>query len=169
MTSISPPQSAQTWITQTTPCLHLAFVRVHQMAPSTVFRPTGAAGEADHVEPGSVPSSLTCNRPTLASTRRGFEHKIVPNGVQLWRRLCSQLGVPPDDDDDDEMAPPRTVVTTSCCSLLLIYRPRKDEGLSWPSWLTCSGLVYLHKWSPVSCRSSAGQRKLAGQRPTFYL
>jgi len=33
----SRPQSAQTWITQfnlqTTPCLPLAFVRVHQMAP----------------------------------------------------------------------------------------------------------------------------------------
>ena len=68
--------------------------------PSTVFQPTGAAGEADHVEPGSVPSSLTCNRPTLASTRRGFAHNIVPNGVQLWRRLCSPLGVPSDDDDD---------------------------------------------------------------------
>ena len=68
--------------------------------PSTVFQPTGAAGEADHVEPGSVPTSLTCNRPTLASTRRGFAHKIVPNGVQLWRRLCSPLGVPPDDDDE---------------------------------------------------------------------
>ena len=47
-----------------------------------------------------VPSSLTCNRPTLASTRRGFAHKIVTNGVQLWRRLCSPLGVPPDDDDE---------------------------------------------------------------------
>jgi len=23
--------------------------------------------------------------------------------------------------------------------LLLIYRPRKYERLSWPSWLTCSG------------------------------
>ena len=31
-----------------------------------------------------------------------------------------------------QMAPPRTVVTTSSCSLLLIYRPRKDERLSWP-------------------------------------
>ena len=30
-----------------------------------------------------------------------------------------------------QMAPPRTVVTTSKCSLLLIYRPRKDERLSW--------------------------------------
>jgi len=28
---------------------------------------------------------------------------------------------------------------TSNCSLLLIYRPRKDKRLSWPSWLTCSG------------------------------
>jgi len=37
------------------------------------------------------------------------------------------------------MAPPRTVVTTSSCSLLRIYRPRKDERLSWPSWLTYSG------------------------------
>ena len=28
--------------------------------------------------------------------------------------------------------------------------------------------VYPHKWWPVSCRSSAGQGKFAGQRPTFY-
>jgi len=28
--------------------------------------------------------------------------------------------------------------------------------------------VYSHKWSPVSCGSSAGQGKIAGQRPTFY-
>jgi len=35
-----------------------------------------------------------------------------------------------------QMAPPKR---TYDCSLLLIYRPRKDERLSWPSWLTCSG------------------------------
>jgi len=34
-----------------------------------------------------------------------------------------------------QMAPPEQ---TSDCSLLLIYRPGKDERLSWPSWLTCS-------------------------------
>jgi len=28
--------------------------------------------------------------------------------------------------------------------------------------------VYPHNWLPISCRSSAGQRKFAGQRPTFY-
>ena len=33
-------------------------------------------------------------------------------------------------------SPPRTVVTISICSILLIYRPRKDERLS---WLTYSG------------------------------
>ena len=35
-----------------------------------------------------------------------------------------------------QMAPPKR---TSDCSSLLIYRARKDERLSWPSWLTCSG------------------------------
>jgi len=30
-------------------------------------------------------------------------------------------------------------LTTSSCSLLLIYWPRKDERLSWLSWLTYSG------------------------------
>ena len=63
------------------------------------------------------------------------------------------------------MAPPPQQVRqqTSNCSLLLIYRPRKDERLSWPGWL-----VYPHKWSPISYRSSAGQRKHAGQRPMLY-
>ena len=50
----------------------------------------------------------------------------------------------------------------------LIYRPRKDERPSWPSWLTYSGRFYPHKWSPVSYRSRAGQGKFAGQSPAFY-
>ena len=29
-------------------------------------------------------------------------------------------------------------------------------------------MVYPRKWSPASCRWSAGQRKFAGQRPMFY-
>jgi len=57
---------------------------------------------------------------------------------------------------------------TSDCSFLLIYRPQKDERLSWPSWLTCRLKVYQHRWSPVRCRSSAGQGKFADQWPTFY-
>jgi len=55
----------------------------------------------------------------------------------------------PDVTTASEMAEP------NYC-LLLIYRSQKDERLSWP------------KWSPISCRSNAGQGKLAGQRPTFY-
>ena len=50
-----------------------------------------------------------------------------------------------------QMAPPRTVVITSSCSLLVLYRPRKDERLSWPSWLTYSRRFTHIKWSPVSC------------------
>jgi len=34
---------------------------------------------------------------------------------------------------------PRLRLRTSNCSLLLIYLPRKDERLSQPGWLTCSG------------------------------
>jgi len=38
------------------------------------------------------------------------------------------------------MSPPHQLrQRTSNCSSLLIYRPRKDERLSWPSWLTYSG------------------------------
>ena len=41
-----------------------------------------------------------------------------------------------------QMAPPLTEVTyihTSNYSLLLIYRPERDERLSWPGWLTYIG------------------------------
>ena len=62
------------------------------------------------------------------------------------------------------MAPPER---TSDNSSLLIYQPRKDEKLSWPV-ADLQRTVYPHKWSPVNYRSSAGQGKFAGQRPTFY-
>jgi len=29
-------------------------------------------------------------------------------------------------------------------------------------------MAYPHKWSPISCKSSAGQRKHIGQRPMLY-
>jgi len=49
---------------------------------------------------------------------------------------------------------------TSDIAYYSIYQPRKDERLSWPSWLTYSGRL-THKWSPVSCRSSVGQESLS--------
>jgi len=39
-----------------------------------------------------------------------------------------------------QMSPPQQLrQQSSSCSLLLIYRPRKDQKLSWPGWLTYSG------------------------------
>ena len=35
-----------------------------------------------------------------------------------------------------QMAPPQLRQQTPNCSLLLIYRPRRDERLSWHGWLT---------------------------------
>ena len=42
--------------------------------------------------------------------------------------------------------------------LTILYLPRKDEWLSWPRWLTYSGTIYPHKWTPISCRSSTGRK-----------
>ena len=91
-------------------------------------------------------------RPTAAA-RRGFKMALF---TEPWEHLCRRYM--------------RSTECPSSCSLLLIYRPRKDERLRWPSWLTYSGR-FTHisgQWSPVSRRSSVGQRKFACQRPTFY-
>jgi len=42
----------------------------------------------------------------------------------------------------DVTTPSETTEPDYC--LLLIYRSRKDERLSWPSWLTCSGGWFTH-------------------------
>ena len=44
----------------------------------------------------------------------------------------------------------RDGVDPSNCSLLLIYRPRKDERLSWPIWLT-----YIGRFTHISGYPSA--------------
>ena len=46
-----------------------------------------------------------------------------------------------------------TEVADINCSLLLSYRPRKDERLSWPGWLTYSG-----KFTYISAHPSAASR-----------
>ena len=69
------------------------------------------------------------------------------------------------------MSPPQQMrQRTSNFSSLLIYRPQKDERLSWPSWLTyiAGGLPTPYKWSPISYKSSAGRQKHIGQRPMLY-
>ena len=53
------------------------------------------------------------------------------------------------------MSPPHQLrQQTSNCSSLLIYGPRKDERLSWPSWLACSGWL-THISGHPSARSRA--------------
>jgi len=53
-----------------------------------------------------------------------------------------------------QMSPPQQLrQQTSNCSSLLIYRPRKDETLSWPSWLTYSGWLTHISGHPSATRS----------------
>jgi len=57
---------------------------------------------------------------------------------------------------------------TSDNSSLLIYRPRKDERLSWP-WPTCSGRFnHISGYPSDADRAQDTVGKFAGQRPTFY-
>jgi len=46
--------------------------------------------------------------------------------------------------------------------------PERMKGCIGPSWLTLYRMVYPHKWSPISYRSSVGQGKFTGQRLAFY-
>jgi len=66
------------------------------------------------------------------------------------------------------MSPPQQLrQQTSNCSLLLIYRPRKDERLSWPSWLTYSGW-FTHVSGHPSATGRAQDSESTLARPMFY-
>ena len=66
-----------------------------------------------------------------------------------------------------QMAPPRTVVTTSSCSLLLIYRLRKDERLSWPSWLSSGRFSHISGYpSAVGRAQDSESSPVKDQRST---
>jgi len=66
------------------------------------------------------------------------------------------------------MAPPQTEVAhISLQPTTHLSTPKGWKAES--AWLAdLQRTVYPHKWSPISCRSSSGQGKFAGQRPTFY-
>jgi len=51
---------------------------------------------------------------------------------------------------------------TSNCSPLLIYRPREDERLSWPGWLTYSGRLTHISGHP----SATGELIVCGVQPS---
>ena len=53
--------------------------------------------------------------------------------------------------------------------LLLIYLPRKDERLSWPSWLTCSGRfthIVVTRRLQTEHRTGSVRRPKTGVLPT---
>ena len=64
------------------------------------------------------------------------------------------------------MSPPQQLrQQTSNCSSLLIYRPRKDERLSWPSWLTNSGwLTHISGHPSAASREQDSERTPAKDR-----
>ena len=64
-----------------------------------------------------------------------------------------------------QMAPPRLRYQTSNCSLLLIYRPGKDERLSWPDWLTYSGrFTHISGYPSAAGRAQDRESSLAKDR-----
>ena len=90
--------------------------------------------------------------------------EVLRHGSQFYLQITPCLPLPRKRSADGASS---DWWRTSNCSLLLIYVLQKDKRPSRPGWLTYSG-VNPRKWSPVSCRSSAGLGKFAGQRPTFY-
>jgi len=53
-------------------------------------------------------------------------------------------------------------------ALLLIHRPREDERLSWPGWLTCSG-PFTHISGHPSAAAPSSTRRLANIAPICTL
>ena len=64
------------------------------------------------------------------------------------------------------MSPPQQLrQQTSNCSSLLTYRPRKDERLSWPSWLTYSGwLTHISGHPSATSRAQDSENTSAKDR-----
>ena len=65
------------------------------------------------------------------------------------------------------MGPPQLRQHASNCSLLLIYRPRKDERLSWPGWLTYSG-CFTHVSGQLSATSRAQDKECSPAKDRRY-
>jgi len=94
-----------------------------------------------------------------------------PQGAQTWitqLNLQTTPCLPLAFVRIHQMAPPRTVVTTASCSLILIYRPRMDERLSWPSWLTYSGRFTHISGHPSAIGRAQDRESSPVKRPTFY-
>jgi len=87
---------------------------------------------------GSDDTAYALSSWTAATTRfspegTGCQEQTAPSFCQQSDQVGLYLA------SSHQMAPPKQGRTHLIIALLLIYRPRKDERLSWPSWLTCSG------------------------------
>jgi len=68
----------------------------------------------------------------------------------------------------NQMASPLTEIADIQLQLTTYWSTPKGWKAELAWLVDLQRTVYPHKWSPVSYRSSAGQGKFAGQRPTFY-
>jgi len=71
------------------------------------------------------------------SSLRMHTHKALRHGSHSF--TCKQHHACISFVSVHQMTPPQLRQQTSNCRLLLIYRPRRDERLSWSVWLTNSG------------------------------
>jgi len=105
---------------------------------------------------GSNDTAHTLSRRTAATTRFSTE------GVSCQKQTAPSFANNPIRPglylaSIHQMAPPRRGSTHLTIALLLIYRPRKDERLSWPSWLTCSGRFAHISGHPSAAGQAPGQ------------
>ena len=102
--------------------------------------------------------TLSCR--TAATTR--FSPEKVGCQKRQHQVLLTVRSVGPYLASTHQMAIPKRGRTHLMIALLLIYRPQKDERLSWPGWLTCSGGV-TH--IVVTLRLQAKRRTESIRRP----
>ena len=80
---------------------------------------------------------------------RSKHHEVLQNGMLTGSHSFYTCN-PHDHPDFTALdGTARTRRHTSAIAYYSVYRPRKDERLSWPSWLTCSGWfthISSHPW-----------------------
>ena len=107
---------------------------------------------------GNVEKNKLCSNALCKKVKVKFSHTryraLGPELIPVYRQSARSAS----EADSTHLIP----------ALLLIYRPRKDERLSWPSWLTCSGWFTHISGHPSAAGRAQDNKKFASQRPTFY-
>jgi len=108
---------------------------------------------------GSNDTAHTLSRRTAATIRFSPEGEGMPetDGAKFCQQ-SDQVGIYL--ARIHQMASPKRGRTHLIIALLLIYRPRRDEMLSWPSWLTCSGR-FTHISGHPSAAGQAQDREIS--------